>query len=207
MFPSFNEYFNFTSLLGIVSIIIGLIMLGLLLWVSILDIKYKKVAFWKLLIAGFAIIMEPTLFHLTHSNWSLSFYLLGSIILFAFIIFLNLMFNNQKFVGKADIDILAAPISITAMYSLYLNFEGGDFANLGILYIWYQLVQIMAVGLVGVFALYIIFALIRNALKGEFSVVKLFVFMKGAKIPVVPMLVPACVLMPLMIALTTAVPA
>lgn len=111
---------NGETVRGVLSVISMLVIAGLLTWVAIIDIVKQSIKFWKLLLAGGSVILCPFVVSLFSGCWLLPVCLLGAIPLWFLFLFLNIKFNLDRFVGKADIDIITAPISMLAMYCLWM---------------------------------------------------------------------------------------
>lgn len=118
-----------------------LIISSLLLWVTIIDLKYKKIKIWKMYSASSSILLVPfiiSLFYNCEKLKNLRYYLFASLFLFAFLLFLNEILNSGKFVGKADVDVIAAIFSQGLMYSFWMGSIQDNFVFSKIIYYWYS---------------------------------------------------------------------
>ena len=170
-----------------------LIIFGLMIWVSILDIKYKSITFWKMLIASSSTIIMPFISSFFCGCKYLKWYLLCALFLWFFILFLNIKFNKDKIFGKADIDLLSALISECIMTSFWIFKVEGNYSTIKIMTIWYLFLLYFILGslifLIFMFLVFLfkIFILKRFMTKEEIL---------KSKISVIPMFIPIAVMLP-----------
>lgn len=194
MFDNFIALFE-TDIVKAIYVAVGmLVVLALNIWVCAIDIKRQKIAFWKLLIAGGSTIIVTFIGSFLCDCPKLKWYLLLSIPIWIAILFINIKFNKAKIVGRGDIDIFSALISLTVAYSVWLyNVSQPEIALINISYIWYNFFLTMLIGSVLVVSIYLIRAIILS-IKNKQNILKYII---GVKISVLLMFLPTSVVMPM----------
>lgn len=193
------ELYNDNLVRAIVITCCLLLIFSLLIWVSIIDIKRKTITFWKMLIVGFSIIISPIIGAFFCGCGLLKWILLISIPIYIFFLFINIKFNHDKFIGKADMDILYSIFSINIAYGIWLYIVSDNMTVFGIRFanIWYiTFLYLVLGGLLFIFITIIIFIIKRIFLKKPFNNI-----MK-TRLPVIIMFTPACIAVPLTIMLS-----
>ena len=164
-----------------------LIILGLVLWNSVDDILKQRIVFWKLLLTGFAATFLPFIYTFFSGNgWRQSLGYGLSVVIYLAIIVLNVMFNNDKFIGKGDVDIIAAPFSLTIGATIWQLMATESFvlgANLG--YIWFQFFVYVTLGLIIGTVVFLVWFVIQSFLKK----MSFRLLLKDTRIPVIPTLI------------------
>ena len=186
-----------SNIIRAVVITAGLILiLGLMLWVSFVDLIKKKITFWKLLITGLSIIIVPIIGAFFCGCYLLKYFLLFSIPIYALFLFINIKFNHDKFIGKGDMDILYSLFSIMITYSAWLYKISDDNTIFGIkvAHAWYLLFLYLLIGGLIFILLTIINFVIRRVFMNQ-----TFKELVKTQVPVIAMFIPACILIPLMI--------
>lgn len=178
---------------GVGIIISMLIILGLMIWITIDDVKKMKIKFWKILVATSSTILCPLVMSLFCGCKYLKFFLLGSILIWFLFLLINIKFNNSKIIGKADIDIMSAIISENLMCTLWLLYVEPQYASIKITALWYNTFLYLMLGSI-IFMIIVILILIvlRVFFKKKYAV--LYVLRK--KLPVIPLLIPMAVMAP-----------
>ena len=166
------------------------VILGLLLWVSIIDIKKHSIKFKYMLIASSSVIIMPFIASFFCGCYLLKWFLICALPLWIFFLFWNIKTNKDKFVGKADVDLLSAVISATIMYSLWIAVTT-EYYSIRIIHTWYSLFLYLLIG--GI--CYVIFYLLTFLYKTLFKKQKFMELMKTTKVPVVPMFIPVSFMM------------
>ena len=196
IFYNLRDLYN-TDLTRAIVITIGLlIILGLTIWVSIIDLKKKSITFWKMLIVGFSILIMPIVGAFFCGCYLLKFILLLSIPIYIFFLFINIKFNHDKFIGKGDMDILYSIFSLMISYSVWLYITSDDKSVFAIRlgHAWYLLFLYLLIGGLIFILLTIINFVIRNIfLKQTFKE------LVRTQVPVIAMFIPACITMPLLV--------
>lgn len=196
IFYNLRDLYN-TDLTRAIIITIGLlIILGLTIWVSIIDLKKKSITFWKMLIVGFSILIIPIIGAFFCGCYLLKFILLLSIPIYIFFLFINVKFNNDKFIGKGDMDILYSIFSLMISYSIWLYITSDDKSVFAIRlgHAWYLLFLYLLIGGLIFILLTIINFVIRKVFLGQ-----TFKELVRTQVPVIAMFIPACITMPLLV--------
>jgi hypothetical protein len=170
-----------------------------LLWVSIIDIKRRSVTFWKMLIASGLTIVCPlivSLFYNCNDLKAMKWYLAISIPLWFFMLFINIKLNKDKFMGKADIDLLTALASMGICYSVWLwTILPPETVTIRITAFWYKSLGFLLMGAI-VYLIIFMFMVMKRVIIGKQKIRDL---VKGTKISIIPMFMPISVMMPYMI--------
>lgn len=197
MFENLIDLFN-TNLPRAISTVISLIaILGTLVWISILDIKRKSVTFWKLLISGGLIIVGPLVTSLFCGCRLLPLFIIGSLVLWCVFLFLNIKYNHDKIVGKADIDLVTAPISLLIGYIIWMfKTIDSDIAGVQVSALLYKAFGYFLIGALVFTIIVIISFVIKHFTNKETKLKTLF---KKTKVSVIPMLAPFCLVVPYMV--------
>lgn len=168
----------------------------LLLWVSIIDIKKQSITFWKMLVASSSTILLPIVVSLFCGCKYLKWFLIGALFLWVFLLFINIKFNKDKFVGKADIDLLSALFAENVMFSLWMfTVLDPNVVWIRITHAWYSFFLYLLLGSVVYIIIFLLVFLIKVILKK--STFKELI--KGTKVSVIPMLMPISIMIPYMI--------
>lgn len=172
------------------------IIAGLIIWVSIIDIKYKEIEFWKLLIVGGSTIILPIIESFICGCPWLKFFLIGSLVLWFLLLFLNIKFNDDSIFGRADVDIISALLSelIAVTIWMFLKSNGSDVANIAITGLWYNALFYLLVGAITFIVCFIIFFVIQVIRKKEF-----IKDLRYRKTSFLPILIPVSVMVPYLI--------
>lgn len=178
-------------------IIMALIITGAMVWVSLDDIFHQEIYFWKLLIAGATTIVLPLIVSMVMGKWTLAACILGSAVLWVAFLAINILKNNDNFIGKADIDILSAvgSLYIGGTVWLYLEHGAGDIFAIQASYLWYNFVLYFLVGSLSVIFVFLIIFGIRLMQKKT----HIGLLFKFTKVAVVPMLLPVSVVAPIIL--------
>lgn len=186
-----------TPLQGYSMIIMALIITGVMVWVSLDDILYQEIYFWKLLIAGASTIVLPFIVSLIMGEFLLSACIFGSAVLWVSFLAINILKNNDNFIGKADVDIVSAVASLYIGGSvwIWLTEKSGEVASIQLSYLWYNFVLYLLVGSLFVIFIFLILFGIR-LLQRKTHISLLFKF---TKVAVIPMLLPVSVVGPLVL--------
>lgn len=185
-------YLYENNLTRAIAVTIGLlIIIGMLLWVSIIDIQKHYIKFKYMLIASSSIIIIPFIASFFCGCKLLKWCILGSFILWFAFLFWNIVKNNDKFVGKADIDLLSALFSETIMFSVWQFIVNEEYPDLYIIKTWYSLFTYLLIGGIFYVILYLLIFTYKKIVKKQ----KLIQMIKETKVPVIPMFLPACVMM------------
>ena len=199
MFSGLIELFNENIIRAVITTIGMIVILSLLCWVSIIDIKKKSVTFWKMIVVGASIILMPFIESFFTGCWLLPVCLFGALILWFVLLYLNVKFNKDKFVGKADVDLLMAVFSELVMYSIWMLLTIDlDIALIQINHLWYSAFLYLLIGsLIFMFVIFLIFFIKKFIMRRkDYTFRKLI---KETKVSVIPMLVPVCLIAPYMI--------
>lgn len=171
-----------------------LVVLGLLVWISLIDLKRQSVTFWKMLVASGSIIIFPiiiSLFYRCDELKNIKWNLIYAIPIWFFILYFNIKFNHDRFIGKADVDLFSAIISVGTMHSVWLfRMLEFDAAIMKVLSFWYK---ILSYTLLGALIYLIIFIpyIIRKMIKDKTTIREMF---KQTKVSVIPMFIPVSVM-------------
>ena len=123
-------------------------------------------------------------------------YLLKAIPLWFLMLYINIKTNKDKFMGKADVDLLSAIASIGIMYSMWLTtvFEM-DIAIIKITGFWYSTLGYLLLGALVYLVIFIFLLIIMVATKKR-TIKQL---LKDSRISIIPMFIPVSVMVPMMI--------
>ena len=195
----FNELFNLMSkhpLRGY-GILASLVIIFLLLvWISFIDIKRKSITFWKMLIASSSVILLPLIMSLFCGCKYLKYFLAASLILWMIFLYLNVRYNKDKFVGKADIDLLSALFAVNLAFSGWLYaISNKNFVFIQITNVWYSFFLYLTAGAI----FYLVLFLFVFLFKVLFKKATFKQLIKSTKISVIPMLIPISIMIPYMI--------
>lgn len=167
-----------------------------LLWVSIIDIKKQSITFWKMLVASFSVILMPLIVSFFCGCKDLKWFLMGAIVLWIFLLFLNVKFNKDRFVGKADIDLLSALFAENVMFCAWMfKVLDPNVVWIRITHAWYSFFLYLLIGAI----IYIILFLIAFTIKVIMKKATFKELIKGTKVSVIPMLMPISIMVPYMI--------
>lgn len=196
IFYNLRDLYNIDLTRAIIITIGLLIILGLTIWVSVIDLKKKSITFWKMLIVGFSILIIPIIGAFFCGCYLLKFILLLSIPIYIFFLFINIKFNNDKFIGKGDMDILYSIFSLMISYSIWLYITSDDKSVFAIRlgHAWYLLFLYLLIGGLIFILLTIINFVIRKVFLGQ-----TFKELVRTQVPVIAMFIPACITMPLLV--------
>ena len=185
-------YLYENNLTRAIAVTVGLlIIIGMLLWISIIDIQKHYIKFKYMLIASSSIIIIPFIASFFCGCILLKWCILGSFILWFAFLFWNIVKNNDKFVGKADIDLLSALFSETIMFSVWQFIVNEEYPDLYIIKTWYSLFTYLLIGGIFYVILYLLIFTYKKIIKKQ----KLMQMIKETKVPVIPMFLPACIMM------------
>lgn len=196
----YENLFNLVSnspIKGYSLIIMSLIITGVMVWVSLDDIFHQEIYFWKLLIAGASTIILPFIVSLIMGKYLLSACIAGSAVLWIVFLAINILKNNDNFIGKADIDIVTAVGSLYLGGSvwIWLTAKSKDIALIQLNYLWYNFMLYLLIGSLFVIFIFLIIFGIR-LLQKKTHIGFLFKF---TKVAVIPMLLPVSVVAPLVL--------
>lgn len=178
-------YFTLASLI---------IILSLMIWISISDLKRKSVTFWKMLVASGSTIILPFITSFTCGCGKLKWFLLASIPLWFLFLFINIKKNKDKVIGRADVDLLSALISESLMYSIWLyTILDANVRWIRITQVWYNLFLYIVLGAIAYLLIFLVVFGIAIATKKKTvkEVLK-------AKISAIPMFIPVSLMIPYM---------
>lgn len=193
-----NVFYNLVELLkegklqGYFALVSLIVILGLMIWVSVSDIKRQSVTFWKMLIASGSTIILPFITSFTCGCGKLKWYLLASIPLWFLFLFVNIKRNKDKIIGRADVDLLSALASEGIMYSFWLySVLDANVRWIRITQVWYNFFLYIVVGAIVYVILFLIVFGIQMALKK-----KTLKQVLKCKISAIPMFIPVAIMMP-----------
>lgn len=173
---------------------------ALILWVSIIDIRRKKIVFWKMLVASSSTIIGCLIMSFFCGCKLLCLAMATAIPLWFLLLYLNIRFNKDKFIGKADIDLLSALVSICICYSVWLFMTSEpSVAAIKMTHLWYSLFLYLLIGSLIYIAIFLVYFLISVVIFKKHSIRELF---KSVKISVIPMILPASIMIPYTIMLS-----
>lgn len=168
----------------------------LLLWVSIIDIKKQSITFWKMLIASFSTLLMPLIVSFFCGCSDLKWFLMGAIVIWILFLYINIKFNKDKFVGKADIDLLSALFAENLMFSSWMiKVLNPNIVWIRITHAWYSFFLYLLMGAI----VYIVIFLIVFTFKAIFGKASFRDLIRGTKVSVIPMLMPVSIMIPAMI--------
>lgn len=187
VFQPLLELMDYRPLNGWFIAISLVIILSLMLWVSYYDVINQSIQFKKLIIAGFTSIFLPFLYSFISENgWKQTLAYGLSIVIYFAILALNLVFNHDRFVGKADIDIVAAPLSLMIGATIWQILDNtGPALSMNLYYIWFNFLLYFGAGLIIGTVVFLGWYTIQVAMgKTKFSLL-----FYGTRIPAVPTLI------------------
>ena len=170
-----------------------IIILSLMIWVSIIDIKKKTITFWKMLIASSSTIIMPLLTSFTCGCPYLKYFLIGALVLWVMFLAFNILFNLEKTVGKADIDILSAIISDCIMVTLWLFIVVKQYSVVKVTQLWYLFFFYLLLGSIIFIAITILITIIKCIINKNSSFLK---ELMHQKVPIIAMFIPLAVMIP-----------
>lgn len=174
-------------------ILISLIIIfGMMCWVSYQDIRNQKITFWKLILTGFVSIFLPFVYSFMSGNGFNQILAYGlSIPMYIFLLSVNYNCNKDRFIGKADIDIISAQISLSLAATFWqIRSNSGILLKMNISYIWLNFLFYLTVGLaLGAVVFLLWFGI--EMIKGNKNI---FLLMKDTRVPVLPSLIVVVVL-------------
>lgn len=196
MFDNLKILFESDLLRGVIVLLSVIIILGLMIWVSVIDMKKQSVTFWKMLVVSGSIIVLPIIGSIFCYCKYLKYFLIGAFILWIFLLFLNVKLNKDKFFGKADFDLLSALFSLCIMYSAWMYMViDPQYVMIKITSLWYSFFLYLLIGTLIYIGIYLIITTIK-VIMGKTTFSKSF---RGKKVSVLPMLIPAAVFVPYII--------
>lgn len=197
MFESLRLLYSENLIRAIFATVGMVAIFGLLLWVSIIDVKKMSVTFWKMLVAGFSTIFFPIITSLFCGCWKLPVYLAAAIPLWFFLLYINIKFNLDRFIGKADIDLLSAILAEMIMYSIWMfRTLESTIAAAQVMHFWYSGFLYLLLGSIAFVVIVSIIILIKFIKSGKKSFMK---NVKDTRVSVIPMLMPVCLIIPYII--------
>lgn len=194
MFEGLINFFNkgeYTK--GIFMIFLLCIILGLMLWVSIIDIKKMSVTFWKMLITSSSIIICPLIWSFFCGCPYLKYFLMSALILWVLFLIININFNKNKILGQADVDLTSAIVSECIMTSAWMIYVKKDFPELEITHLWMLFVLYFLIGSLMLLFLIILKFSISWITRNSRSPLK---ELRHKKIPAIPMFIPMAIMIP-----------
>lgn len=195
MFDSLIALYS-TDLKRAIGVTIGcLIILGLMIWISVIDIKKKSVTFWKMLIASYSIIAIPLFMSFFCGCPYLKWFLLLSMLIWLLLLFLNVKFNKNHFIGQADIDLLSAIISEGLSVTLWIIYTTDNYVGLQISQFWYLVFLYLLLGFLAFIVLTILISAIKVYIMHTNN--KLLLELRHKKLPVIAAFIPVSVMIPL----------
>lgn len=117
-----NHYFSWSSFEGVQLILASITMVIvsiLYMWISIIDIKYKEIKAWKILIAVSINFLLPIVYLLSYGAQCMVKFLIFSFIVWFILSFLTGRFNTETVFGQADIDIFISQTIISISIILW----------------------------------------------------------------------------------------
>lgn len=150
MFNQLMHIFSVTPLKGVYITLTSLIILGFSLWVSYDDLKSKQVYFWKMLLLGSSVVLTIAIYSLFSGNgWKFIVTMVAGIPLYILFLYLNILFNKERWFGKADVDIVASYVTTGIMFSVWAFWDKAHSQYMvSIPYIWSYISGSMAIGLI-----------------------------------------------------------
>lgn len=188
MMVSLYQSGNWPRLAGCLAFL--LVDLGLLIHISICDIKRKSVTFWKVLLTGSMLIIGPlvmSLFYNCEGLRDLKLFMPRAFIYYIVLLYLNIKFNRDSFMGKADVDLLAAVASLGVAWSQWaFSAYEAEVAAIRVTAFWYSVLGYLLVGALAYLVVFFIFVL-RLVTTGKKTIREL---MHDTTISLIPMFVP-----------------
>jgi hypothetical protein len=176
-----------------------LITLALYIWVSAVDIIRMKITFWKLILTGSFPLVATFAYSFfcgcPHKRW----FLLCAIALYAILLFANVMFNRDRFIGRGDVDIAASILSLSIGYSAWV-FAYSKYSSglVQFTYVWYRLLSWLLAGFVLYLIIFLLKFIICAVIHHNWSIRGLM----KSKVPLIPAFIPAAMLLELMVLLS-----
>lgn len=127
------------------------------IYVIYLDLKYREMEYWTILLSSFInillIFIPVFIWGTTSFGWNLLYIL----ILFMLFSILNGLFNKEGVLGKADVDVFIAQALITGsiLLYLYINIDNGAAAFLNISIITEMIFTSIVIGLIATIIIWI----------------------------------------------------
>ena len=204
MFNWFTAMYATNAPRAIGILVLDAIVFGLLLWVSIIDIKKMSVTFYKMLLASGSTIACPlaiSLFYWCDALTGLKWYLMAAVPLWFLLLYWNIKRNRDKFMGRADVDLLTALLSEGVCYSLWLlNSMDASAAMMHITAFWHRFAGYLAAG--GLAFLVIVMVILGIKCIKSGGAMSMFYAIKSTRISIIPMFMPVAVMIPLDIMLS-----
>jgi len=171
--------------------------LVLMLWVSYLDLRYQSVTFWKMLVASGSMVLATLAATFTckcSTLASMRGYLLLSLPIWCVLLWLNIRFNHDRFMGKADADLLSCAFSMGVTHSMWLHARAEDPAvfMVRITGFWYTFLGLILAGSLVYIAGLFIWTIWRMRKNGMGAIREL----KGMHMSILPMFIPLAVGLP-----------
>lgn len=176
--------------------------LALLIWVSLIDVKKQSITFWKMLLSSSMVILGPSVISLFYTCEALSTmkgYLWSAFGIWIFLLFLNIKLNRDRFMGKADIDLLSAILAVGISYSMWLrSVSSSDGSVLRIAGFWYSVLGWLLLGALVYLAIFLLLVF-KRVIRGGCTVKQL---LHDTRISIIPMFIPVSVMTPYIIAMS-----
>ena len=154
---------NFNNIRLYVSLAVILICISLYLFIIVLDFKYKEMEFSKILLAGSCNIILPFIPIAIWGCKCMVFILPGAAIAWIILLILNLKFNKETIVGRADIDILGLQIILLIAICIWVMIKIKSQVNILILLTMLQTASSsLFIGLTSLIIFWIIKILLEN---------------------------------------------
>lgn len=199
MFNAMISLFQTNTPRAIAILIAMIIVFCLLLWVSVIDIKKQSITFWKMLIASSSVIICPfivSLFYTCEKLGGMKWSIIFAIPIWFLFLFINIKKNKDKFMGKADIDLLSAIFSVGICYSYWLSTVlEAEVVIIRITAFWYKILGFLLAGAL-IYLIIFVFLIFTRVISKRQTIKGL---MKNTKISVIPMFMPAAVMVTFMI--------
>lgn len=179
-----------------------LLVLCSIVWVSICDIRSKKIKFWKMLIAGASILTGPTimsLFYNCSEMKTMKMFIPFSWLIWLVLLYLNIHFNKDRFMGKADIDLLSAVFALGLTFSVWSFNTGVEMESsvsaINVTTFWYRCLGYTLLGALVYLVIFTIVAIYKIGIKK----VDRKKWTKDTRISVIPMFLPLCMMAPYLV--------
>ena len=200
MISAITEIYSTNQPRGIALILCAVIVTAMLIWVSIIDIKKMSITFWKMLLASSSIIIVPfiiSLFYNCEKLHTMRWYIIAALPLWLFLLYANIKLNRDKFMGKADIDLLSciAAIGITYSYWLTTVLDDMSVAIIKITGFWYSTLGYLLLGALIYLVIFIFFVITKVITKKK----TMKELLKDTRISIIPMFIPVSVAVQIMI--------
>lgn len=171
----------------------------MLLWVSIIDIKRQSIVFWKMLISSSSIILGPLIvsfFYRCKNLGTMKWYIMLSIPAWFLLLYINVKRNRDRFMGRADVDLLSAIFSLGVCYSIWLSTVlPRETVVIKILGFWYRALGYLILGGLVYIGIFIVMLFIKVFIKKQ----KIRDLMKNTKVSIIPMFMPVSLAVPYMV--------